>query len=259
MCMMCTGVTSGKPPCSAGFLSPSRASIRSSACGTVRWSRPADSRWRAPGAPAHRAARACRPPRRRPGSTSRTSRDRVRAREQAPGLVHVVGPSGRRVRDLDVDALRGRTRRAWLETASRIPVPSVPLHGASARPGTDRVVRSRRGGGRRYTEEPRRRLIHRLEIPCPRRRGAQYLGDMCAQAWRAATGTTGCSRSRCPGPTRPWRGPGPCSRPRPGRVDASVAHQVIGIVLREFGDIDAAVAELRTARRLAPPRRLGRP
>jgi tetratricopeptide (TPR) repeat protein len=36
-----------------------------------------------------------------------------------------------------------------------------------------------------------------------------------------------------------------------GPRDASVAHQVIGIVLREFGDIDAAVRELRTARRLA--------
>jgi tetratricopeptide (TPR) repeat protein len=37
----------------------------------------------------------------------------------------------------------------------------------------------------------------------------------------------------------------------PGPLDASVAHQAIGIVLREFGDIDAAVGELRTARRLA--------
>jgi tetratricopeptide (TPR) repeat protein len=37
----------------------------------------------------------------------------------------------------------------------------------------------------------------------------------------------------------------------PGPLDASVAHQVIGIVLREFGDIDAAVRELQTARRLA--------
>jgi hypothetical protein len=37
----------------------------------------------------------------------------------------------------------------------------------------------------------------------------------------------------------------------PGPLDASVAHQVIGIILREFGDIDAAVRELRTARRLA--------
>jgi tetratricopeptide (TPR) repeat protein len=37
----------------------------------------------------------------------------------------------------------------------------------------------------------------------------------------------------------------------PGPLDASVAHQVIGLVLREFGDIEAAIAELRTARRLA--------
>src|ERR1700751_1393679 len=36
-----------------------------------------------------------------------------------------------------------------------------------------------------------------------------------------------------------------------GPLDASVAHQAIGIVLREFGDIDAAAGELRTARRLA--------
>jgi tetratricopeptide (TPR) repeat protein len=36
-----------------------------------------------------------------------------------------------------------------------------------------------------------------------------------------------------------------------GPLDASVAHQVIGLVLREFGDIDAAIAELRIARRLA--------
>src|ERR1700739_698472 len=41
----------------------------------------------------------------------------------------------------------------------------------------------------------------------------------------------------------------------PGPLDASVAHQVIGIVLREFGDIDAAVRELQTARRLALRRR----
>jgi CHAT domain-containing protein/tetratricopeptide (TPR) repeat protein len=37
----------------------------------------------------------------------------------------------------------------------------------------------------------------------------------------------------------------------PGPLDASVAHQVIGLVLRDFGDIDAAIGELRTARRLA--------
>ena len=37
----------------------------------------------------------------------------------------------------------------------------------------------------------------------------------------------------------------------PGARDASVAHQVIGLVLREFGDIEAAIAELRVARRLA--------
>jgi tetratricopeptide (TPR) repeat protein len=39
--------------------------------------------------------------------------------------------------------------------------------------------------------------------------------------------------------------------PGPARRDASVAHQVIGIVLREFGDSDAAVREMRTALRLA--------
>ena len=37
----------------------------------------------------------------------------------------------------------------------------------------------------------------------------------------------------------------------PGAHDASVAHQAIGLVLREFGDIEAAIAELRVARRLA--------
>jgi len=37
----------------------------------------------------------------------------------------------------------------------------------------------------------------------------------------------------------------------PGPLEASVAHQVIGLVLREFGDINAAIAELRVARRLA--------
>ena len=37
----------------------------------------------------------------------------------------------------------------------------------------------------------------------------------------------------------------------PGPLEASVARQTIGIVLREFGDIDAAVGELRIARRLA--------
>ena len=37
----------------------------------------------------------------------------------------------------------------------------------------------------------------------------------------------------------------------PGPIAASVARQAIGIVLREYGDIDAAVDELRIARRLA--------
>src|SRR5712692_5449494 len=37
----------------------------------------------------------------------------------------------------------------------------------------------------------------------------------------------------------------------PGPLEASVARQAIGIVLREYGDIDAAVSELRIARRLA--------
>ena len=37
----------------------------------------------------------------------------------------------------------------------------------------------------------------------------------------------------------------------PGPLDASVARQAIGIVLREYGDIDAAIGELRIARHLA--------
>ncbi|HEY1344231.1 MAG TPA: hypothetical protein VGF54_04455, partial [Streptosporangiaceae bacterium] len=37
----------------------------------------------------------------------------------------------------------------------------------------------------------------------------------------------------------------------PPPLDASVARQAIGIVLREFGDIDAAIQELRIARQLA--------
>ncbi|WP_066371124.1 CHAT domain-containing protein [Herbidospora mongoliensis] len=37
----------------------------------------------------------------------------------------------------------------------------------------------------------------------------------------------------------------------PSPFEASVARQAVGIVLREFGDIDAAVRELRTARHLA--------
>ena len=37
----------------------------------------------------------------------------------------------------------------------------------------------------------------------------------------------------------------------PGLLDASIARQTIGIVLREYGDIDAAIGELRIARRLA--------
>src|SRR5215467_14525725 len=37
----------------------------------------------------------------------------------------------------------------------------------------------------------------------------------------------------------------------PGLLDASIARQTIGIVLREYGDIEAAIAELRIARRLA--------
>ncbi|HEV8653041.1 MAG TPA: CHAT domain-containing tetratricopeptide repeat protein [Actinomycetes bacterium] len=37
----------------------------------------------------------------------------------------------------------------------------------------------------------------------------------------------------------------------PGPYDASVAHQVVGIVLRDFGDVGSAIRELRTARSLA--------
>lgn len=37
----------------------------------------------------------------------------------------------------------------------------------------------------------------------------------------------------------------------PDPYDASVAHQTVGIVLRDFGDVDAAIRELRTAVRLA--------
>ena len=37
----------------------------------------------------------------------------------------------------------------------------------------------------------------------------------------------------------------------PGLLEASIARQTIGIVLREYGDIDAALVELRIARRLA--------
>ena len=37
----------------------------------------------------------------------------------------------------------------------------------------------------------------------------------------------------------------------PGLLEASIARQTIGIVFREYGDIDAAIGELRTARRLA--------
>src|SRR5215813_4070662 len=37
----------------------------------------------------------------------------------------------------------------------------------------------------------------------------------------------------------------------PSLLDASIARQTIGIVLREYGDIDAAIDELRIARRLA--------
>jgi tetratricopeptide (TPR) repeat protein len=43
----------------------------------------------------------------------------------------------------------------------------------------------------------------------------------------------------------------------PGPLDASIAHQAIGVVLREFGDIEEAIAELRIARGLA--RRAGSP
>jgi tetratricopeptide (TPR) repeat protein len=38
---------------------------------------------------------------------------------------------------------------------------------------------------------------------------------------------------------------------QPGLLEASIARQTIGIVLREYGDIDAAIGELRIARRLA--------
>ncbi|MCE7002356.1 CHAT domain-containing tetratricopeptide repeat protein [Kibdelosporangium philippinense] len=38
---------------------------------------------------------------------------------------------------------------------------------------------------------------------------------------------------------------------RPSAFEASVAHQACGLVLRDFGDIDEAVRELRTARRYA--------
>src|ERR1700722_4792231 len=50
----------------------------------------------------------------------------------------------------------------------------------------------------------------------------------------------------------------------PAPFDASVAHQIMGIVLREWGDLDAGTRELRAALRLArvarsPDRQPGRP
>jgi tetratricopeptide (TPR) repeat protein len=38
---------------------------------------------------------------------------------------------------------------------------------------------------------------------------------------------------------------------RPGPHEASVAHQAAGIVLRDFGDVEAAIGEFRQALRLA--------
>ena len=38
---------------------------------------------------------------------------------------------------------------------------------------------------------------------------------------------------------------------QPGPYEASIAHQAAGIVLREFGDVDAGLRELRSALRLA--------
>jgi hypothetical protein len=40
-------------------------------------------------------------------------------------------------------------------------------------------------------------------------------------------------------------------RGKPGPYEASVAHQAVGIVLREFGDVDTGIGELRKALRLA--------
>jgi CHAT domain len=40
-------------------------------------------------------------------------------------------------------------------------------------------------------------------------------------------------------------------RGKPGQYEASVAHQAVGIVLREFGDIDTGIGELQKALRLA--------
>ena len=55
----------------------------------------------------------------------------------------------------------------------------------------------------------------------------------------------------CPGPTTPCSPRVPCWPAQPNAYDASLAHQAIGIVLRDHGDLPGAIAELRKGVRLA--------
>ena len=70
--------------------------------------------------------------------------DHVRAREQAAGLVHVVGPPGRRVRHIDDDALASERVAHGLELRAEYRVVHVAVP----------------SGGFAHTEETARGLIH---------------------------------------------------------------------------------------------------
>src|SRR5690242_1996561 len=88
-------------------------------------------------------------------------------------------------------------------------------------------------------------------MSCPRRHGAERLRNMCAQAAAHADGDGGLLALGLSRPNEAMARARAMLAAGPGLLDASVAHQVIGLVLREFGDIDAAIAELGIARRLA--------
>ena len=75
--------------------------------------------------------------------------------------------------------------------------------------------------------------------------------NMCAQAAAGTDGDDGLLALALSRPNEAMARARAVLAAGPGPLDASVAHQVIGLVLREFGDIDAAIAELRVARRLA--------
>ena len=240
---------------------PSSASIRSSASGTLReplarfsmestrrsghaWLLALVGRGRSPRAPV---------------SIPPTMPGYLRSRQQPIGLVNVAGLAVGRIGDLDANALLRERGLHGYEL--RIEYLFHTLTSPQSRPPGAPLSRPL------WRREAARRLIHRrLHV----RLTWGKLSCRAARSYGQGSRNMGGSRRDCPGRGERTAGagavsaergdgarPGPARRPGRSRWTPRSPIRSSASVLREFGDIDAAVVELRTALRLA--RRSGWP